>query len=107
MPEIHLQITNKVGLHARPAALFVQEANKFSSDITVICGDESGDAKSILDLLMLGVSQGSSITVQAEGEDAEQALAAIAALHQANFGEKNDGSISLLRNYRSRSVLII
>ena len=60
-----------MGLHARPASLFVQEANKFSSDITVILGDAQGDAKSILDLLLLGASQGATITVRAEGPDAE------------------------------------
>lgn len=88
MPEVNLQITNKVGLHARPAALLVQEANKFSSDVTIILGDSFGDAKSILDVLMLGINRGSEIIIRAEGKDAEQAIAAITALHQANFGEK-------------------
>ncbi len=88
MAEVHLQITNKVGLHARPAASLVQEANKYSSDIIVIYGDSSGNAKSILDILVLGVNRGSEIIVRAEGEDADQAIAGITALHQANFGEK-------------------
>ena len=88
MPQIELTITNKVGLHARPASLFVQKASKYNSEITVYNGDEQADAKSILDLLMLGVNQGTVITIQAEGEDAEQALAAIQSLHAANFGEK-------------------
>lgn len=88
MPEIQLLIMNSVGLHARPASLFVQEANKFSSDITIYLEDEEADAKSILDLLLLGVSQGSTVTVRAEGEDAEAALVALHALHARNFGEK-------------------
>jgi len=88
MPEIQLLITNAVGLHARPASLFVQEANKFSSDITVFLDDSEADAKSILDLLLLGANQGSTVTVRAEGQDAEQALSALQALHANNFGEK-------------------
>ncbi len=88
MPQIELLITNKVGLHARPASLFVQEASKFQSEITVSKGEESGDAKSILDLLMLGVDQGSVIRIQAEGADADQALGALQRLHASNFGEK-------------------
>lgn len=88
MPEIELVITNKVGLHARPASLFVQEASRYQSDITVFKGEESGDAKSILDLLMLGIDQGSVIRIQADGVDAVQALDGLKALHSANFGEK-------------------
>ena len=88
MPEIKLVITNKVGLHARPASLFVHEASKYHSEITVLKGDETGDAKSILDLLVLGIDQGSLIRVQAEGVDAVQALDGLKTLHAANFGEK-------------------
>lgn len=88
MPEITLLITNQVGLHARPAALFVQEANKYTSEITVTNAGETADGKSILDILMLGVNQGCTITISADGADAEQALAAFQALHAANFGEK-------------------
>ncbi len=88
MPEIELTINNKVGLHARPASLLVQEANKFESDIMVINGDTSADGKSILDILLLGANQGSVITVRAEGTDAESALNALKKLHAQNFGEK-------------------
>lgn len=88
MPEIQLEITNAVGLHARPAALFVQEASKFESEITVSLDDSEADAKSILDILLLGANKGSVITVKAEGPDAEAALAAFKALHANNFGEK-------------------
>ncbi len=87
MPDILLEITNTVGLHARPAALFVQEANRFAADITVYLGDDQADAKSILDLLLLGAVQGSRVTVRAEGPDAEAALEALSALHARNFGE--------------------
>ena len=88
MPEIQLTINNAVGLHARPAALFVQVANKFSSDIAVFLDDTEADAKSILDLLLLGANQGSTITVRAEGSDANDALTALQELHEQNFGEK-------------------
>ncbi len=88
MPEIRLLITNKVGLHARPASLFVQEANKFQSEITVSKDSETADAKSILDLLMLGVDQGSTICIRAEGPDATEALDALRVLHDRNYGEK-------------------
>jgi phosphocarrier protein HPr len=88
MPEIQLKINNAVGLHARPAALFVQTANKFSSDIAVFLDDSEADAKSILDLLLLGANQGCTITVRAEGSDANDALTALQELHAQNFGEK-------------------
>lgn len=88
MPSIELTITNEVGLHARPAALFVQEASKFKSEISVHNGDQEVNAKSILGVLTLGADQGCVIIVTAEGEDAEAALEAIKALHANNFGEK-------------------
>lgn len=88
MVEIKLEINNKVGLHARPAALFAQTANKFKSTITVINGDKSANAKSILNVLTLGADKGSVLTIRADGEDADQAIAAIKELHANNFGEK-------------------
>jgi phosphocarrier protein len=88
MPEIQLTINNAVGLHARPASLFVQEANKFACEITVFLNESEADAKSILDLLQLGANQGCTITVRAEGPDAKGALEALQALHARNFGEK-------------------
>jgi phosphotransferase system HPr (HPr) family protein len=88
MPEINLTVTNKVGLHARPASLFVQAASKFKSNISVQNGETYADAKSILEILMLGVNQGCEIRITAEGEDAALALEALKSLHAANFGEK-------------------
>ncbi|MEA5077204.1 MAG: HPr family phosphocarrier protein [Anaerolineaceae bacterium] len=88
MPEIQLEITNEVGLHARPAALFVQAASQFESEITVSLDDSEADAKSILDILLLGANKGSIITVKAEGPDADEALEAFKELHANNFGEK-------------------
>src|SRR5207245_2416776 len=69
MPEITLTIKSKVGLHARPAALFVREAARFKSAITVQNGDKQANAKSILNILALEANSGSVIRVRAEGED--------------------------------------
>jgi phosphocarrier protein HPr len=88
MPEMKLVIGNKVGLHARPAALFVQTANKFRSTITVINGKARANAKSILNILTLGVGSGSAVTVIAEGDDAAEALRALEELNASNFGEE-------------------
>lgn len=67
-------IKNKTGLHARPAALFVQVANKFESDITIIKGDQEVNGKSIMGILMLAAEKGAKILIVAEGEDAEKAV---------------------------------
>ncbi|HNX45142.1 MAG TPA: HPr family phosphocarrier protein [Anaerolineaceae bacterium] len=87
MQSIQLEITNKSGLHARPAALFVQEANKFKSKIMVKKGEKEVNAKSILGVLTLGVTKGSLVTVTADGEDEQEALQAITALHESGYDE--------------------
>jgi len=87
MPEITVTIHHKVGLHARPASMFVKTATRFKSDITVTNGDHSANAKSILNVLTLGANQGAQIVIQAEGPDADEALAALEALVKDNFGE--------------------
>lgn len=70
----------KTGLHARPAALFVQEANKFSSEIMVEKDEKKVNAKSIMGIMSLAISSGTEIHISAEGSDAEQALTALVAL---------------------------
>jgi phosphocarrier protein HPr len=87
MSEITLTIHHQVGLHARPAALFVQTAKQFKCNIMVAHDERQANAKSILGVLTLGANQGAVITVRAEGEDADQALAALEALVRNNFGE--------------------
>ncbi len=69
-----LIVKNKQGLHARPAALFVQIANKFDACITVKRGKERVNGKSIMGILMLGAENGSEITIEAEGDDANLAI---------------------------------
>jgi len=69
-----LTVQNKQGLHARPAALFVQVANKFDARITVRRDKEEVNGKSIMGILMLGAEKGSLIIIEAEGADAQAAL---------------------------------
>lgn len=88
MQEVILTIRNKVGLHARPAALFVQTAMKFKANVSVAKDEREVNAKSILSVLTLGVNQGDQVTVKAEGEDEREAIEAISSLVESNFGEK-------------------
>ena len=67
-------IKNKQGLHARPAALFVQIANKFDSDIIVSKGKAKVNGKSIMGIMMLEAGRGSKVTITTKGEDAQQAI---------------------------------
>ena len=70
-------IKNKQGLHARPAAIFVQIANKFDSDISVIKDNEAINGKSIMGILMLAAEYGTLISIKATGPDAEEAVLAL------------------------------
>ncbi|MDD5423345.1 MAG: HPr family phosphocarrier protein [Candidatus Omnitrophica bacterium] len=70
-----IMIKNKQGLHARPAALFVQIANKFNSDITIAKGKQKVNGKSIMGIMMLEAGAGAKIVIAANGEDAERAIA--------------------------------
>ena len=69
-----VSIKNKQGLHARPAALFVQIANKFSSDITIAKGRQKINGKSIMGIMMLAAGAGSKVTIIANGDDADRAI---------------------------------
>lgn len=88
MQKVQVNITNDVGLHARPAALFVSTANRFNCEVMVrkIDGDEDwADAKSILSILALGAEQGSTIEISTEGDDELEAIETLSHLVQANF----------------------
>lgn len=67
-------VGNPTGLHARPAALFIQAASKFKCDLKIAKGDKEVDARSILGILTLTAKQGDSITLKAAGEDAQEAV---------------------------------
>lgn len=87
MAEATITVVHEVGLHARPASLFVQKAKQFTSEIRVKCGETMANAKSIMSILTLGVNRGSVITIYAQGDDEDQALADLVALVESNFGE--------------------
>ncbi len=78
-------IKNKQGLHARPAALFVQTANKFDCDITVSKGKEKVNGKSIMGIMTLEAGKGAKVTIIASGNDAEQAIAELEKLLLSNM----------------------
>ena len=80
-------VANKLGIHARPAAMFVKTANRFSCDIFVEKDGEKVNGKSIMGLMMLAAGPGSKLTVIAEGQDAPQALAELETLIKAKFNE--------------------
>lgn len=81
-------VSNKTGLHARPAALFVQAANKFKSEIFIEKEGKKVNAKSIMGVMSLAVSQGSSILISAQGEDEEEAVKKLIELVDSKFGEE-------------------
>lgn len=83
-----ITVTNAVGLHARPASIFVQTSNKFNSDIQVEYGEKTVNAKSILQVLSLGVKKGGRISLKISGADEIQALTTLKKLITEDFGEK-------------------
>ena len=87
MIERELAIRNRLGLHARAAAKFVQTASRFKSEIKIRKNGEEVDGKSILGLLLLAASQGTAITVAVSGEDEEAAFAAVEGLVERKFDE--------------------
>ena len=85
-----VEVINKMGIHARPAALLVQVAARFNAEIYFSKDDvEQINGKSIMGVMMLAAEQGAQITVKAEGEDAEVAVEALFVLLQSNFEEQS------------------
>lgn len=85
MPQIEIKVDHPSGLHARPASVFVQTANRYQSEIMVTYGARTVNAKSIIGILSLGANQGAVIRITAEGQDATEALAGIKTLVESNF----------------------
>ena len=85
--ETEVKILNKLGLHARPAAMLVKTTNEFKCDIYLKKGDMEVNAKSILGVMMLAAEQGSVLRISASGEDAEPAMQAVVDLFANKFGE--------------------
>jgi multiphosphoryl transfer protein len=92
--QIQLTIPNKLGLHARPAARFVQTANKFRAEIQVGNKGKTANAKSINQVVTLNARQDDTITITAVGSDAAAALAAFQALATDNFGDRDEGDVT-------------
>lgn len=82
-----LIIQNRLGLHARPAALFVQTANQFKSEILVQKGKNTVNGKSIMGVMTLAAGRGSQIKIKATGVDAVKAVATLSQLIRNGFGE--------------------
>jgi len=87
MPQTEAEIVNKLGLHARAAAKLTQVAGGFVSDVWLSRNGRRVNAKSIMGVMMLAAGKGSRITIEADGADAERALAALAQLIADRFGE--------------------
>ena len=84
-----LTICNKKGLHARASARFVQTVEKFDAEVRVMRCGEIVDGTSIMGLMMLAASPGTTITVEATGKEAAEVIAALAALIESRFGEQD------------------
>ena len=82
-----LQVTNKVGLHARPASLLIQTAKKFKSTITITKEDQQVNLGSIVSLLKLRVKNGDVILLRTDGPDESQAIDELTSLIESKFGE--------------------
>ena len=87
MAERSVQIVNKHGLHARPAAEMVKAASRFMSDITISRDDLEVNGKSIMGVMMLAAERGAMITLRASGPDADEALESLSVLVASRFGE--------------------
>ena len=80
-------VQNQVGLHARPATFFIQKANEFKSSIWVEKDERKVNAKSLLGVLSLGITKGTTINIIADGLDEEEAVSSLVALISSNFTE--------------------
>ena len=89
MIERTVTISNKNGLHARPAAEIVKTAAKYSADITLVRDELEVNGKSIMGVMMLAAEYGSTLVLRADGPDAEDAVGAIAKLIEGKFGESS------------------
>jgi phosphocarrier protein HPr len=87
--ESEVQVSNRLGLHARAAARFVHLANRFSSRITVVKDGTRVDGKSILGLLTLAAARGARLRLAAEGDDEREAVEKLADLIRTRFGEED------------------
>lgn len=88
MDSVEVIVSNKLGIHARPAAMFVRIANRFEADIIVEKDGERINGKSIMGLMMLAAGPGSRIKITASGDDFEKALIELQSLFEKKFNEE-------------------
>ncbi|HSJ80421.1 MAG TPA: HPr family phosphocarrier protein [Thiobacillus sp.] len=88
MQQRDVEIVNKLGLHARPSARLTQLASNFKSNVFMSRNGRRVNAKSIMGVMMLAASKGSTITLETEGEDESEAMEALAGLISSGFGEE-------------------
>lgn len=88
MRQRDVEIVNKLGLHARPSARLTQLASGFKSNVFMSRNGRRVNAKSIMGVMMLAASKGSTITLETEGEDEAEAMEALAGLISSGFGEE-------------------
>ena len=87
MPQQDIEVTNKLGLHARASAKLTQLASKFQSEVHLTRNGRRVNAKSIMGVMMLAAAKGTTVTLETSGPDESEALAAIAGLFADKFGE--------------------
>ena len=88
MPRAEAEISNRLGLHARPSAKLTQLATQFNSEVWLERAGRRVNAKSIMGVMMLAAAQGSRLVIETEGDDADAALQAIVELIASRFGER-------------------
>ena len=88
MVEKLLIVKNRAGIHARPAAIIAQTANKFESEITICCNGATVNAKSIMGVIAMGAAYETQMTFQADGPDESEAIAVIEQLFESKFEEE-------------------
>ncbi len=88
MQQRDVEITNKLGLHARPSAKLTQLASSFKSDVFMARNGRRINAKSIMGVMMLAAAKGSTVTLETNGEDEQEAIDALAGLITSGFGEE-------------------
>ncbi len=85
MKQFNFTVQDEYGIHARPAGLLVREAQKFTSDIQMICGDKTADLKRLFSVMEAGIKQGDHIVITVSGEDEELAVRSLEEFVEANF----------------------
>lgn len=87
MVSANVKVVNSQGMHMRPAQVLVKEITRFNSEVTILFGGKTINAKSIMNLMTACIKQGSELIIQCEGEQENEALKAIVALVESGFGE--------------------